>query len=159
YQANASEANELILESSPLVPGLRQLAEGEGWQGTASDLLQRLTTLASEDVARSKDWPKKPHTLSGRLRRLAPNLRRVGIDVGFHRASGGQSEGKRTRTISLQKRDARERPPASPASPVGEKGDAPGPEGDTPGPQGDASGQRKTLEGTLGTQGDAQSAD
>src|SRR5262249_55628309 len=47
--------------------------------------------------AKDRDWPKQAHTLSGRLRRITPNLRAVGVVVEFDRQPGG----KRTRTVRL----------------------------------------------------------
>jgi hypothetical protein len=53
------------------------------WEGTASDLLPELERHAPEDIARKRSWPKSARALSGILRRLAPNLRTVGISVSF----------------------------------------------------------------------------
>jgi hypothetical protein len=83
YDRNRTDANELALDASPLPALLRMLLAKHGgeWAGTPSSLLDELTTLVSDQTARSKDWPKRPNTLSGRLRRLAPNLRNVGVEV------------------------------------------------------------------------------
>jgi hypothetical protein len=55
-----------------------------------------LTEVAGERVAKAKTWPDAPRALSGRLRRAAPFLRKVGIGILFER------EGRaRTRTITL----------------------------------------------------------
>jgi hypothetical protein len=97
YAGNQEDANELALEASPLVGPLRQLAEAAGgWEGKAADLLPELTGLAG-DAARSPEWPKRANILSNRLRRLAPNLRRVGIQVDFDR----QSDRQRTRIVRV----------------------------------------------------------
>jgi hypothetical protein len=96
---NQRDANEVALESSPLVGPLRQLLQerAESWSGTSACLLKDLAALAGEAVTKTKQWPKRPHILSGRLRRLAPGLRRCGIDVQFIREPGGN----RDRTITL----------------------------------------------------------
>jgi hypothetical protein len=57
------------------------------WEGTATQLLSALEALAGERVIKSKTWPKAPHTLSGRLRRIATSLRKIGIDVAIDRDS------------------------------------------------------------------------
>jgi hypothetical protein len=53
------------------------------WEGTASDLLKELRETISEDIKRSKFWPKAPHALSNRLTRAAYNLRKIGWKIDF----------------------------------------------------------------------------
>jgi hypothetical protein len=55
------------------------------WTGTASLLLDTLGLLITETQRRSKAWPSLPHHLTGRLRRIAPVLRKIGIEVAFSR--------------------------------------------------------------------------
>jgi hypothetical protein len=101
YTGNQDEANELALEASPLVPPLRQFVEQQHtgrWEGTAGDLLKALKLLVSEETAKGSDWPKRPHVLSGRLRRLAPNLRQVGILIDFDQR---RPDRKRDRLIRI----------------------------------------------------------
>jgi hypothetical protein len=92
YHGNVAEANELALDATPIWPPLRQLVETRGpWEGTAADLLAELAQLAglTRDGAKPPaGWPKKPNALTGRLRRLAPNIRRAGVAVDFHRTAG-----------------------------------------------------------------------
>jgi hypothetical protein len=100
YEANRSVANEQVLEASPLTGPIRQLLDAEPshrWEGTAASLLQTLTLSAGETITKQPDWPKKGHTLSGRLRRIAPNLRKSGIEVEF----GRDTTIKRQRIITL----------------------------------------------------------
>jgi hypothetical protein len=52
------------------------------WEGPCDELLTQLTTYAG-DLARSREWPRAPHALSGRLRRLVPALRQHGTIVTF----------------------------------------------------------------------------
>jgi hypothetical protein len=93
----------LALEASLLSAPLREFVESQGeWNGTASELLKALSRFAPESVVKQRGWPKKPNGLSGALRRLAPNLRRVGIEVSWHRDEGK----KRSRIIKLQNRPA-----------------------------------------------------
>jgi hypothetical protein len=89
YQSNRASANESAIESSVLSGPLLELMEGiDDWQGTATDLMDALSELAGDRVTKGKGWPRKPHLLSGELRRIAPNLRRTGIDVEFGKAAG-----------------------------------------------------------------------
>ena len=72
------------------------------WTGTAAELLERLNTLTPDSRDRPSDWPKSARGMSGRVRRAAPVLRAVGIDLTFDKAAGGN----RTRLIHLVKRSA-----------------------------------------------------
>jgi hypothetical protein len=56
------------------------------WQGTATKLLKALATFVSVTEQRSWRWPNSPEALGGRLRRLAPVLRRKGLKITFSRA-------------------------------------------------------------------------
>jgi hypothetical protein len=86
YASNQQEANDLALDASPLVAPLRKFLESRvRWEGTASELLEELRKLVGDVVAKGEDWPKKANALSGKLRRLAPNLRRSDVLVEFER--------------------------------------------------------------------------
>ncbi len=61
---------------------VRKLMEGrEEWVGTATDLLRKLGGLADEEIKRTRAWPKQPNHLSARLKRLAPVLRGIEIEI------------------------------------------------------------------------------
>jgi hypothetical protein len=83
YRGNRKSAVETALEASPVAAPLLKFLEAEGgeWSGTASDLLALLAAQVGDQAARSRDWPKRPHVLSGKLKRLAPALRKVGVSV------------------------------------------------------------------------------
>jgi disulfide bond formation protein DsbB len=51
------------------------------WSGSAGTLLKVLTARVPDSTARAKGWPTSPRGLSGALRRLAPDLRRSGIEI------------------------------------------------------------------------------
>jgi hypothetical protein len=97
YCDNRDEAVEGVIDADPIATAVRTLmAMRTVWTGTASDLLGALTEVASERIAKSKTWPDSPRALSGRLRRGATSLRKVGIEIGFER------EGRaRTRIIHI----------------------------------------------------------
>jgi len=88
YSGNRASAHELALEASSVGPPVRVLLSTGDWQGTPTELLVRLTSIAGDSVTRRKDWPADPRALSQELARLAPNLRAVGI--GFERKSTGK---------------------------------------------------------------------
>jgi hypothetical protein len=88
YSANQKEANDLTLEVSPAAQALLTLIgkRTEPWIGTATALLHELEELTDEKTRRQKSWPGSAGTLSNGLRRLAVNLRAVGVDVTFGKA-------------------------------------------------------------------------
>jgi hypothetical protein len=53
------------------------------WTGTASDLLDALARKTGDRVTKSRAWPESPRALADRLRRAAPFLRKLGIDIEF----------------------------------------------------------------------------
>ncbi len=57
---------------------------------TASELLALLRGFAPREIKRSAQWPKSARTLSIVLRRLAPQLRMIGIIVEFDRQRSGR---------------------------------------------------------------------
>jgi hypothetical protein len=87
YQANIAGAAESMVRASPVANAVRELAKGlaKPTEYTATNLLAALTPLVTEATAKSKAWPRSPNGLSHRLRRTAPNLRRVGVGIEFNR--------------------------------------------------------------------------
>jgi hypothetical protein len=81
YRLNQSEAVALGLDSSVVASALRSFAEHEGrWTGTADELLKRLKGQVGIDRDAS-GWPHTAKGLQMTLRRLAPSLRSIGIEV------------------------------------------------------------------------------
>ncbi|MET4482351.1 hypothetical protein [Bradyrhizobium sp. F1.13.3] len=103
YSGNLDEVVEGVLEKNPAAVALRAMMETQTvWAGTATELLDALTSLVGERAAKTKDWPKVPNTLSGKLRRAATFLRKVGIDIDF----GRDTKRLRTRTITVTRMQA-----------------------------------------------------
>lgn len=88
----------VILEESLVAVAICALGEKERWEGTATQLLGRLAQDNGE-AAKKKDWPQSPQGLSNVLRRLAPNLRGMGVSVEFDR----DSSKKRARKITISR--------------------------------------------------------
>jgi|SRR5208337_3796888 len=86
YQSNRTETHNLALESSPLYEPVAELAR-EGFSGTVAELYERLNRMMSEGMRRSVRWPKAPSALGSALRRMATNLRAVGIEIQFSRSN------------------------------------------------------------------------
>ena len=97
YCGNRDEAVDGVIDADPVATAVRAvMAKRTEWTGTASDLLGALAEAAGERVTKSKTWPDSPRALSGRLRRAATFLRKIGIEVAFERE--GQA---RTRVIRI----------------------------------------------------------
>jgi hypothetical protein len=119
YTKNSAEAVEAVLEADVVATAVRffmQLRGGKEWSGTATDLLAQLTAQEVGGETRSRGWPSDSAHLSGRLRRAAPALRKIGIDVEFDREGAAG-----TRTIIIKgsaatKKDRKEASAASAAS-------------------------------------------
>ena len=86
YTRNRASGHELALESASIVPPLLRLPVE--WSGTAGELLEQLLPLVGEKVIKREDWPANPRALSGQLRRLAPDLRSIGVEVTFPTRTG-----------------------------------------------------------------------
>jgi len=65
-------------------------ANQSNWSGTATDLLDALCQTVGERIAKSKTWPADARALSGRLKRAATFLRKIGIEVAFSREGHGR---------------------------------------------------------------------
>jgi hypothetical protein len=86
YENNRASAVEIILEADLVATAVRTLMKVRGgteWAGTSSALLKDLNEVVDEGQHRDRAWPSQPNVLSGRLRRAATNLRKVGIEVTF----------------------------------------------------------------------------
>jgi hypothetical protein len=97
YAENRSEAHQHVIDASLISTFLMELAEGAGWKGTSSALLQVLNTRAPEASRRLKGWPQTPRALAGLVRRVTPSLRAKGVTVEFARAE----DRARTRLVML----------------------------------------------------------
>ncbi|MGH9253504.1 MAG: DUF3854 domain-containing protein [Vicinamibacterales bacterium] len=116
YRESRQTAIEATLDGDLLATAIRALPLP--WDGTASDLLARLSP-----GERRRGWPESPRGLSAALRRLAPQLRRIGIVIETTREA---HTGRRLITIDC---GGVNRPsPPSPSSPSplprAEQGDA-----------------------------------
>jgi hypothetical protein len=85
YNENRAQGTLLSLESSHIAPLLLALVNEANprWEGTLKELLAVLDGKAREDNRKLREWPRTSRALSGHLRRLAPNLRKVGLTMAF----------------------------------------------------------------------------
>ena len=97
YRENIGGGNEAVLESSPIFEPLVKLletAEEGTWRGTAGELLNQLAVKAAIKGGDGSDlrkpptgWPASARALRGKLARIAPNLRRAGIEASWERTN------------------------------------------------------------------------
>jgi hypothetical protein len=99
YRNNRREIIGQTLDADACALALRAWFEDRKrrkWKGTASELLKALENFAPDGTKRGSEWPRTGSSLSGRLRRAAPFLRTVGIEVVLPRKS---TKGKRVMRI------------------------------------------------------------
>jgi hypothetical protein len=95
YGTNRDEAGEDVIDGDQVAFAVRNMMSTRTvWTGTASDLLRDLAYHAVNPKHRT--WPDNPRALSGRVRRMATSLRKVGIEITFDRKGRN-----RTRTIHI----------------------------------------------------------
>ncbi len=88
YQGNRESANEVALEASVVARPLLDLLEAQGeWTGSSGELLKLLEERLGDQTRRLSGWPKNPRSLSGHLKRLAPNMRAAGWVLEQDRSS------------------------------------------------------------------------
>jgi hypothetical protein len=115
YCGNRDEAVESVIDADPVAIAVRGLMTlRTEWTGTASELLAELTKQAGERVAKSKAWPDSPRALAGQLRRAAPFLRKIGIDIGFTKK--GHARTRIICIIATPARDGEEHRPPAPSA-------------------------------------------
>ena len=81
YDRNIKAIHRTVLDLD-LIAGLivRFVEDRTEWTGLPAELLEALKLFADEALVRSRDFPKDPRALGGRLARIAPNLRARGIE-------------------------------------------------------------------------------
>lgn len=85
YDANRQMTNEQVFESDPVAVAIQKFITTQhptnGWEGTATELLEALNTIVTEEMRRSRMWPQKVNALGNAVDRAAPLLRPKGIHV------------------------------------------------------------------------------
>jgi hypothetical protein len=85
YRRRAAEYHVAAVEASALARPLVRLAMAGPWRGTATELFAAVEVVAGRAGMRGGGWPRTLPQFSGAVRRLAPNLRAVGVHVSFER--------------------------------------------------------------------------
>jgi hypothetical protein len=93
YRDNRQDATLTSLEDSVVAAALLSNAAWgglENWTLCASEMLSALARQVDPRVRASVRWPKTPRAFADELRRIAPQLRTVGISVTFTKAHEGR---------------------------------------------------------------------
>jgi hypothetical protein len=110
YCRNRDDAVEALIEADPVANALpRFIATRTAWTGTVTDLLRELCEKVDEAVRKDRHWPASAKALSGRLRRAAPCLRKIGIEIERDR----DKSRKRSRNIYITVKPENAPPAAS----------------------------------------------
>jgi hypothetical protein len=121
YTENQRRVTGAVLADDPVAIGTNKLIAapdlGGIWTGTMQELLKRLEVIVGETEVKRKDWPGTTRALRARLDRIAPLLRRSGIDIDHGRRTN------RARLITITVRNpapgnTAPRPSTTPTSPV-----------------------------------------
>ena len=105
YSANIAGATETVIEADIVATMVLAFLSDEKnytsegiWEGTPTRLLELLTDKLGKAQQQTREWPKAPHVLSGRLRRCASALRDLGVTINLGERDGDKN---RTRQIKL----------------------------------------------------------
>jgi hypothetical protein len=91
YRQNIHEVTSLTMDADLVGTAVNVFMEDQPtWEGTATELLDRLEGTADDRTKKAHGWPKGAHVLPGKLKRSATALRSHGIEVTFPPRSGKQ---------------------------------------------------------------------
>jgi len=107
-----ADAVRVALDNEPLYPMLLRLLEGGAFEGSAGELLERLNALRGEGKKPPEGWPRTPHAVASWLKRTAPALRKVGVQVDPLK----RERDKRRWKIAMQKEGGEQTSQMSPMS-------------------------------------------
>ena len=101
YEGNRLGANSSVIDAHPVGVAIQAfVARGRSFEwGTAKDFLEELCIDADQKLLKQRQWPGTPQGLGNALHRLAPSLRRAGLDVEFSR----KKDSTRTRILRVAK--------------------------------------------------------
>ncbi|MGE5483624.1 MAG: hypothetical protein ACM3X4_01250 [Ignavibacteriales bacterium] len=113
YEANRQESAEVGVADDPLAQEVIRLAQTGGWTGTATELVDSLSLMDEWNTSTSRSLPRSPQAMGDALRRLAPDLRRLGTSIKFSRQAH-----KRLISIGLVAQDTVTAVTASPSDKI-----------------------------------------
>lgn len=90
--ANAKQLGSIQLEPVPFIRPLVDMSVEQDWDLTMSELLAQLDARANFDERKDSAWPSSTKRLAQELERLAPVLRREGIEITRYKTPGSNSQ-------------------------------------------------------------------
>jgi hypothetical protein len=106
FKANQIEANQTVLNASPIAALIQKLAL-ESWLGSPSELLSKLNAMRGSDYSDST-WPRTPKTLTDKIQQFLPALRLTGVEVIWSKTHGTNSGRRITIRQDPKSLDARD---------------------------------------------------
>jgi hypothetical protein len=119
YYDNIGKQNVEAIENSPIAQTISKFVKVKvkdkgaeeaderpcSWQGSMSQALARLNTIAAENnIDTSRNWPKASNSLSRKLKPILSNLREgLDINVVMFRGTTGSKKGKGTHMLRVYK--------------------------------------------------------
>lgn len=98
YVLNRTAVVDTTIEADPVAGAVRDLIRDADWEGTPTQLLPELAALVPDAVLKTRIWPTA-QTLRGRLRRLAADMRELGVIMDLDLRAATRD---RARLISLR---------------------------------------------------------
>jgi hypothetical protein len=132
YATQGERLAEDVVAGDPVAEAVHKMMQSATvWSGTATDLLDQLDTLTG-DRKQPRSWPTSGRAMAGALKRCAPALRTVGIEVdGPHRT--GQDRDRLWNLTLVENTDEEPfRPSVSSATDATDGADGPSPALSTP---------------------------
>ncbi|MFE9296305.1 ATP-binding protein [Streptomyces niveus] len=115
YKSSARDAVADVLDGEPFAQAVVALVDSAGSEGVTLTAQELLDAVHAPDRL-PKKWPKDSTRAAGQLKRLAPALRTVGVDVDD---SQRQPKGNRSRLYQLTSSESRRKTaPAAPTAPA-----------------------------------------
>ncbi|MFF2187274.1 ATP-binding protein [Streptomyces sp. NPDC058155] len=115
YKSSARDAVADVLDGEPFAQAVVALVDSAGPEGVTLTAQELLDAVHAPDRL-PKKWPKDSTRAAGQLKRLAPALRTVGVDVDD---SQRQPKGNRSRLYQLTSSESRRKTaPAAPTAPA-----------------------------------------
>ncbi|WP_199831780.1 ATP-binding protein [Streptomyces sp. ERV7] len=179
YKSATADAVADVLDGEPFAQAVVDLVDKAGAEGITVTASQLLEQVATPDKL-PKKWPKDPTRAGGQLKRLAPALRTIGIEVDDSQRGPKPKKQRLYKLTPSPERRCETASPASPtvpetpvtsanrgdasatpsASPLPPRGDAEAAEGDAAlfvaSPHGSTADLHEYEQGDAGTAGDAE---
>lgn len=82
FEENQKSGNYIALEGSPFAETIQKFAaDNESFEGNLQEFLNALDKYTTEEIKKSKLYPKSPRGVRSKIERINPNLRAIGISI------------------------------------------------------------------------------